>query len=97
MRYDPSMSPDEWLRARLAAGDGPVKAVKLRLRSRLLLLAGNDDARMRDVAHAYMLCRWGAHQNRARVTEDGRVSISSGFIGVTAFTKRGVLRKAAAQ
>ena len=91
------MSPEDWLAAKLAAGDGPIEAVKIPFgRTRLLLLAGKTDARMRDVIHTLLLRRWGAQQDRARVREDGGVSISSGFIGVTAFTRRGVLRKAMA-
>lgn len=88
------MNAEELMRELVAAGDGPVEAVKLSRGSRLLLLAGWTDATMSDVWRTRWLCRWGARQDRAR-SRDGRVSISSGFIAVTAFTKRGVLRKAA--
>jgi hypothetical protein len=88
------MSAEDWLHARMAAGNGPVEAARIPWRSRVLLLAGVSPLRPRDVAGAYLLCRWSAQQSRVQVDGD-RVSVSSGFTGVTAFTKRGVLRKAA--
>lgn len=89
------IDPDEWIRAKVAEGNGPVEAFKIPAgKGRLLLLAGGTDARMRDIAQCLLLARWGAQQDRAEAREDGTVSISSGFIGITAFTKRGVLRKA---
>lgn len=96
-RPDPSaMSAEDWVRAELAAGDGPVEAFRFpRGTTRLLLLAGKTDVTRADIWRVRWLARWGAEQDRARVTDGGRVSISCGFIGVTAFTKRGVLRKAA--
>lgn len=88
------LSAEDWLQRQIAEGDGPVEAMPVPRESRLLLLAGKRGIRRRDVIRARWLSRWTAQQHRVRV-HDGRVSVGSGFIGVTAFTKRGVLRKAA--